>query len=34
VQRLVFRGHIHPGREETLQAALPNLQTTLAQRVA
>ncbi len=34
VQRLVFRGQIHPGREKTLQAALPNLQTTLAQRVA
>ncbi len=34
VQRLVFRGHIHPGREESLQAALPNLQSALAQRVA
>ena len=34
VQRLVFRGQMHPGREKTLQAALPNLQTTLAQRVA
>jgi hypothetical protein len=34
VQRLVFRGQIHPGREEVLQAALPNLQATLTQRVA
>ena len=34
VQRMVFRGQVHPGREGALQAALPNLQSTLAQRVA